>query len=164
MKRALLLFLTATLMGCAHSGTQVQIGDGADFASYHSIGVPPFVDSKGKGTLIAQDINGSLQKLMYDPVDMIALQKILAQYKPSRTTGFDLEALEMIRKQTSADAVVLGRMAPDWSAVIITMFETQMGDPVLRAIIKPQGKQGTLFKTPEEVAAATLKVILGAQK
>lgn len=95
---------------------------------------------------------------MYDPVDRKALEKILLKYKPSKDSGYDLEALEIIRRKTSADAVIIGHMAPDWSAAFIMMFETQMGEQVLRGAVRPQGKQ-KVFKNPNEIAIAVLKAI-----
>jgi len=100
---------------------------------------------------------------MYEPVDREALEKILSKYKPSKNLGYDLEALELIRGKTSADAVILGRMTPDWSAIFITMFETQMGEPVLRGVIKPRGKKKA-FTSPNEIALDTIRVITGEDK
>ena len=149
------------VMGCAHPGTRVQREELVDFAKFRAIGVPSFKDPKGQGERIAQSINDALQKRMYDPVDGKALEKILAQYKLDKDSGFGLEAMETIRRQTSADAVVLGRMAPDWSEAYLVMFETDSGDPVLRAVLKPRGKKKTVFASPDEVAEETLRVLTG---
>ncbi len=161
--RYAIALLSISLLGCAHSRTRIQRDDSANFSSYRAIGVPSFTDPKGQGLVIAETINADLQKLMYDPVDQAALEKILTKYKPGKDSGYDLEALEIIRRKTSADAVVLGRMAPDWSMIFLTMFETQMGSPVLRAVIRPQGKK-KVFASPAEISLATIRVITGEEK
>jgi len=152
------LLLAAVLLGCAHPGTKFERRDDVDFSRYRRIGVAPFTDSRGQGRRIAEGINRGLPRLMYEPADMKALEKILAEHKPDRELGLSLEALVLIRSQTSADALIFGSMAPDWSAAKVSLVETEMGDQILRAIVKPGGKNQKIFSGPDEVVRETLRV------
>lgn len=155
------LLLAAAWLGCGHPRTQVRREDGVDFSRYRHIGVLPFKDARGKGRVISDGINGALGRLMYEPVDLKRLEALMTKYKFDKDTGFGQEALEYIRSQTSADALVLGQLAPDWSVVSIMMIETEMGDPILRAVIRPAKKSQAAFAGPDEVVAETLSVLLG---
>jgi len=138
--------------GCGGLKSQVLPEEAVIFASYHHIGVTAFVDKKGMGQAIADAIDTILQQEMYEPVDQKALTQILAKYKPDRTLGYGIEALEMIRSQTGADSLLLGRMAPDWGAASVTMLETSTGAPILHAVLRPHGRKKKAFANPEEVA------------
>ncbi len=146
------------LFGCAHSRSVIKRDDEAGFGSYRAIGVPAFVDPRGQGQKIADAVNRDLAALTYNPVDGKVIAKILAQHKPSKDFGYSLETLQLIRNQTSADAVIIGRMSPDWSAAFVMMFETNMGEQVLRGIIRPSGRK-KVFKNADEVALAVVKAI-----
>ncbi|MHB2026523.1 MAG: hypothetical protein ACYCPQ_07785 [Elusimicrobiota bacterium] len=153
--------LAAALSGCAHSGAVVQAEDGLSLAQYQGIGVAPFNDPRGHGAAIAADIETGLERLMYAPVDPAVLAQILSKHRLDRRSGLSLEVLENIRDKTSADAIIMGRMAPDWSAASIVMVETAMGDQVLHAILKPAGRNEKAFSSPDEVSQAALKVLAG---
>ena len=158
MPRYWRVLFAAVLLGCGHSGTQVRREEGVNFSHYRRIGVPSFNDRRGQGQAIAEGIENTLQQLMYEPVDRKALEQLLLKYKPDQEFGLGIEAMESIRNQTHADALVLGRMAPDWSAAAITMVETSTGDPILHAVLKPKGKKKS-FAGPDEVVKETLRVI-----
>lgn len=152
------LLSAALLLGCAHSGTQIKSEDGVDLSHYHRIGVPAFTDSRGQGGLIADAVAEGLPKLLHVAADKKALAPILAKYKLDPQIGLGVEALEEIRIKTSADAILYGRMLPDWSAAMITIMETEMGDPIVNALIKPKEPQKS-FATPQEVSQEVLRAL-----
>jgi len=155
------LLLAAGLLGCAHSGTKVEPTDGEDFARFHHIGVPSFVDSHGQGALIADDLATALgAQLNNEPVNRKALEAVLSNYNLNSETGLGVEALEAIRKQVSADAIIFGQMAPNWSAVRITVVDAEMGTLVLRALVMPRDKK-KFFTGPDEVVREILRVFAG---
>ncbi len=156
--RIAFVLVVLALVGCARSRSIIKRDDEAGFGGYRAIGVPAFVDPRGEGQKIADAINRDLAALTYNPVDGKAVAKILAQHKPSKDFGYSLEALELIRNQTSADAVIIGRMSPNWDAAFIMMFETNMGEQVLKGIIRPPGRKKA-FKNPDEIALAVVKAI-----
>ncbi|MDE2314034.1 MAG: hypothetical protein KGL04_07660, partial [Elusimicrobia bacterium] len=127
---------------------------------YRGIGVVPFKDPRGQGMAIAEGVESGLEKMMFSPVEPKALQEIISSYKTDSRDGLGFEALEMIHEKTSADAIIMGRMTPDWSAAIIVMIETGMGDQVMRAAVRPPGKQ-KVFSNPDEVSKAVLKTLAG---
>ncbi len=147
-----------TFAGCSHSRSIIKRDDEAGFGGYRAIGVPAFVDPQGQGQKIADAINHDLAALTYNPVNGKLIAKILSLHKPSKDFGYSLETLELIRNQTSADAVIIGRMSPNWDAAFIMMFETNMGEQVLRGIIRPPGRK-KVFKNPDEVALAVVKAV-----
>ncbi len=148
------------LAGCAHSRTIVRAEDGLNIAQYRGIGVVPFKDPRGQGLAIAEGIESGLEKMMFSPVDPKALQEIISNYKTDSRDGLGFEALEMMHEKTSADAIVMGRMTPDWNTAIIVLIETGMGDQVMRAAVRPPGKQKA-FSSPAEVSKAVLKTLSG---
>jgi len=160
MRRFAVVLAAATtlFLGCAHSRNIIRAEDGLNLAQYRGVGVVPFDDSRGQGPAIANGIEDGLERLMYAPVDSQALEKIISSYKADPRNGVGLEALEMIHDKTAADAIVMGRMTPDWSAAIIVMIETGMGDQVMRAVVRPPGKQ-KVFTAPAQISKAVLKVL-----
>ena len=152
------LLLSLSLAGCGHSRARVQREEGADFSHLRRFGVPAFTDPRGQGALIADRVSDALQKKMYDVVDRKTLEEILAKYKPNSRLGLGAEALQSIQTQTSADAIVFGRMAGDGSGAVITIVEMEMGQPVARAFIVPRKKT---FADPEEIASEIARVIAG---
>lgn len=159
---ALLVALSLGWLGCAQSRTRVLPEEGEDFRRYHRIAVPSFVDPRGKGAEIADDISKALQTKLYnESIDRAALEQVLSKYKLDRDQGLGVEALEDIHEKTSADALVFGRMAPDWSSARITVIEVEMGSPVLRALILPKRGQKTFAKA-EDVADETVRAFLRA--
>ncbi len=140
------------LTGCGGRKSQVMPEEAVNFASYRRIGILAFADKNGKGQTVADAIDSVLQQEMYEPVDQKALAQVLTKFKPDRDIGYSIEALEAIRAQSGADSLILGRMAPDWSAASVTMAETTTGAPILRAILRPHGRKKKTFATPAEVA------------
>ena len=157
---AVIVWATAlALSGCAgRRESQVRVDGTVDVASYHRIGVAAFSDRTGQGRAVADAIEAALVREMFEPVDEKVLAQVLAKYKPDPDTGFGIEALEMLRSQSGADALIMGRMASDWSAASVNMIETNTGAPVLHAILRPRGKNKEVFATPEEVSQEFARV------
>lgn len=149
---ACVALLTSVWLGCAQSRSRVLPEDGEDIRRYHRIGIPAFTDKQGKGPQIADQLSSALQTKLYnDPVERMPLEQILSRFNLKNDNGLGVEALEEIHSKTSADAVVFGRMAPDWSSARVTVIETEMGSPVLRAVVMPKGRKKA-FASPEEIA------------
>ena len=156
--RYLGLVLAIALLGCAHSGTKYEAADGVDFSGFHRIGVPSFSDSTGRGAALADALSkGLLGQLNNETVNRQKLEQVLARYKVETQNGLGVEALEEIHNQTAVDAIIFGRMAPNWSAVRLSMVETETGTPVLTAVVKPADNKKT-FTDPDEVAKAILRM------
>ena len=143
--------------GCDRS--RVRKTDGASLSQYHRMAVLAFTDPRGKGPAIADAITAGLPQLMYEQADNAKVAAILKAYKPDPETGISLEAFERIRLDTGADAIAMGRMAPDWSGLRLDIVETETGEPVLRAALTPRGQHRRAFETPDEVAAEVLRVL-----
>jgi hypothetical protein len=157
---ALVLALAAAsgVAGCGGPKSQVLPEDAVDFRTYRRIGVRAFADKSGRGKEIAAAFDARLQQAMYDPVDQKALAVILTQYTPDRDLGYGIEALEVIHTKTGADALITGRMAPDWSSAMVMMSELSAGSPILRALLRPRGRHKKVFTTPDEVAEEFMRV------
>jgi hypothetical protein len=154
----LLVLLVVGLAGCSGSRSRV-IDDTGEFPRHRCIGVAPFVDSRGQGQAVADLIEGGLQQLMYEPVDEKALAKVLADNAPERGVGLGIEALEKIHAKVPADAIVFGRIAPDWSFVQVTVTETEMGGPIAQLLLRPRGRHRKAFADPAEIAREALRVL-----
>ncbi|HEX4048089.1 MAG TPA: hypothetical protein VH309_09665 [Elusimicrobiota bacterium] len=163
MRRRSLAFLSvAALLGCGGPKSRV-IQDSGEFRGHRCVGVAPFVDSRGQGQAIADAIEDGLQRLMYEPVDEKALAQVLAANMPDRSSTLGIEALENIHAKAPVDAIVFGRVAPDWSRAVITVNETEMGEPILSAVLLPRGPKKTAFTGPDDVAKEALRVLTSAR-
>ena len=148
----------APLFGCAHSGTRVESAQGFDFARYQHIGVTAFTDRRGEGTRIAEGVDSGLRRIGRGGADMKAIAEIVKGNRPDPDFGWGIEALETIRSKASADVILFGSMAPDWKAATVTMIDTETGQQVLRAWVKPAGKRHRAFLGADEVVQETLRV------
>ncbi len=149
--------LAIALASCGHNGTIAGRVEGEDFSRYHHMGILPFVDAKGQGLLITDEIKKAMEKRMFDSVDTKALEQVLSKYRIDRGEGLGAEALEDIRSHAPVDSIVIGAMIPDWSAARLVMVETDMGEPIMRAVLKP--KNGKFFRDAEEVVDEAVKVL-----
>lgn len=155
MRGFLLLLLASAACG---PRTKVLPEEAVVYSRYHRIGPAPFVDPRGKGKEIADAIEAAFQsELLYDPIDVKALAEVLDKNKPDKELGLGLEAIEAVRRLTSADAIVFGRMTKDWSGASITLVETDMGDPILHAVLRP--RRGKAFQSPDEIARELTRVL-----
>lgn len=154
-----ILFLLPAFMGCSSSGTRVETAEDVDVGSYRRLAVLPFTDPRGQGRAIADAVKAGLPQIMYENADAAAVAKILARVKSDPGEGPSLEALELIRGQTSAEAIMTGRMAPDWSAAMVNIVETEMGRPILSAVIKPRPKEHKVFANAAEVSREVLRML-----
>lgn len=159
MRQHPLLLLTITaLLGCAGSKSRV-IEDAGEFPNHHCVGVAPFIDSRGHGRAIADAIEARLQQLMYEPVDQNALAQVLAANMPDHSSGLGLESLEKIHSKVPVDAIIFGRIAPNWSMAIITVNETEMGSPILQAVLRPHNRRKKAFTDADDVAREAVRVL-----
>jgi hypothetical protein len=154
------LLAIAALFGCAQHNVMIRRESGASLSNYHRIGVMPFKDKRGKGFEIAQTIDQGLQKLTIDTADVTVLRRLAEKYKVDSRADLSLEPQETIRTQTSADALIMGTLSPDWSVVSFELVDLEMADPVIRVVIKPHDKKKA-FESAAEVSADTLQVLAG---
>jgi hypothetical protein len=161
--RTFLALTLAALTGCASAPKSRILQDAGEFPHHRNVGVAPFADPRGKGKAVADAIEDGLQLAMYEPVDEKALQDVLARNMPDRGSQIGLEALEKIKAKVPVDAIIFGRIAPDWSLVLVTVNETEMGAPILQLALRPaSGKKS--FSDPAEIAKETLRVLGTAGK
>ena len=159
--RPLSLLLLAALLGCAGPKSKV-IEDAGEFPHHRCIGVAPFVDPRGRGQVVADAIEAGLQQLMFEPVDQKALAQALAGI-PDRGPNLGLESLEKIHSKTPADAIIFGRLSPDWSTALITVTETEMGAPILQAVLRPRDSRKKAFTGPDEIAKEALRLLMSVR-
>ena len=148
----------AALAGCAGPRSKVLV-DAGEFSGHRCVGVAPFVDSRGQGQVIADAIEAGLQQLMYEPVDQKALADILVENKPDRSSTLSLESVEKIRSKVPVDAIIFGRIGPDWSTALITVDETETGSPILQAVLRPRDREKKAFTDANDVAKEALRLL-----
>ncbi len=154
----LVVLALGALLGCAGARSRV-IDDIGEFPSHRCVGVAPFFDPRGQGQAIADLIEAGLQQMMYEPIDQKALAKVLAAYPPDHGTSLGIEALEQLHAKVPADAVIFGRVAPDMSLVQLTVTETEMGGPIVQAVLRPRDPKKKAFTDSAEIAREALRVL-----
>ena len=155
--RILTLLLAVSLLGCANSRTQIRAEDGEQFAMYHHIGILPFSDTRGQGAKLADSLSDALAKQRFnETVDRSLLEQSVKKFKVTPETGIGVEALEEIRGKTAADAILFGKMTPDWSAARVVVLETEMGGAVLSALVRPKGRE-KVFANADEVSTEIMR-------
>jgi hypothetical protein len=152
------LLALAVLLGCGGSNKSRILSDAGEFPRHRAVGVAPFLDPRGKGQEVADAIEAGLQQLMYEPVDQKALAAALASNMPDRNSHLGIESLEYIKGKVPVDAIIFGRIAPDWSTVLITVDETDMGGPILQAVLRPRRRRKT-FDGPDEIAKEAVRLL-----
>jgi hypothetical protein len=157
-QRPLVLLSLAVLLGCAGPRSKV-LEDAGEFPRHRCVGVAPFIDSRGQGQAIADAIEAGLQQKMYDPVDQKALAQVLAVTLPDRGSNLGLEALEKIRAKVPVDAIIFGRIAPDWSTAMITVNETEIGSSILQVVLRPRSRKKKVFTDADDVAREAVRVL-----
>lgn len=161
--RALLaaVLAAATLAACASQPkTKVNIPEGQSLGGIRRYGVLAFADpSKSQGRAIADAVEGGLRQLFFEVAERKPIERALSMAKPDKDFGLSAEVFETIRRETGADAIIQGRMLPDWTAAVVSVYETELGDPVLRAVLRPRGKGHKHFETADEVAAELVRVL-----
>jgi hypothetical protein len=157
-QRSLAFATLAVLLGC--SGPQSKVlQDAGEFPRHRCIGVAPFVDPRGHGQEIADAIEAGLQQLMYEPVDQKALAQVLATSMPDRSSNLGIESLERIHAKTPVDAIIFGRMAPDWSMALLTVNETEIGGPILQVALRPRHRKKKSFTDADDVAKEAVRIL-----
>jgi len=163
MRRWLCVVAAAALAlaACARR-SEFRAEEAVDFGAYRHFGVAPFLDPKGRGQQVTDAFAAALAQSTYEPVDQKALAEILSQYKPDREVGYRAEELETLRSKTGADALIIGRMAADWSYALVTVVELDSGASVLHARLLP--KKGKAFTSADQVAREFLRVYAKAAR
>lgn len=157
--RCWIVLLAASLLGCSHSATKILPEEGEYFSDYHQIGIPAFADSHGQGNAIADSLAQGLQSLTgNEPVNRAALEQALAKYKVRSQSDLGVETLEQIHAQAPVDAIIFGKMAPDWSAAKVIMMDARMGVPVFQILAKPS-KRAKVFSSPQDISQEILHAI-----
>jgi hypothetical protein len=156
--RPLALAVLAFALGCAGGGSKV-VEDAGEFRGHRRIGVAPFVDSRGQGEAVADAIAAGLREMRYEPVDQKALAQVLRSRMPNASFILGIEALERIQEKVPVDAIIFGRIAPDWSSALMTVNETEMGDPILQIVLKPRDRKRAAFADAGELAKEALRVL-----
>lgn len=161
MRRALTLLAAAvTLCGCpSRGGRRVERFEGQNVRALRRLAVAPFSDPRGQGRALARAVTAGLAPILHESAEEIVVDRALASRNKEGEAGLGFESLEILRHQGGADGLVLGRMAPDWSSVSVTIHETELGDPALRAVLVPRGKNRKSFKDAAEVASEVLRLI-----
>lgn len=160
---ALLAVLLPALTGCSRPTSDVKPEEGYNLAAYRKVAVPAFVDPRGQGADIGKDLRDMLQALPEGVCDEAVVDKVMAETEKqaAASEGTDLERFERLRFQAGADALIIGRMAPDWTSASVLVYETEMGDVMLRAVVRPRDPKRKAFASPEEVAGAVLVALAG---
>ncbi|MFI5361948.1 MAG: hypothetical protein ACHQ49_08270 [Elusimicrobiota bacterium] len=160
--RPIALLSAFAVLGCAGPKSQV-LQDAGEFPSHRCVGVAPFVDPRGRGQAVADAIEAALQQRMFEPVDQKALADVLVANMPDRTSRLGLEALEKIRAKSPVDAILFGRLTPDWSAAMITVNETETGVPILQAVLLPRDRKAA-FSDADDVAREAVRVLTSLRR
>jgi hypothetical protein len=154
----LALAALAFLLGCAGGRSKV-LEDAGEFRAHRRIGVAPFTDSRGQGAAVADAIAAGLREMRYEPVDQKALAKVLENRMPNSSFILGIEALERIQDKAPVDAIIFGRIAPDWSSALMTVNEMEMGGPILQIVLKPRGRKQAAFADAGDLAKEALRVL-----
>ena len=159
MRRAALASLLALggLLACAEKGTRVEQLEGANPGAFRRVAVVPFSDSRGQGWLMAAKVNQGLSGLGFNTVDLHQVETVFSSLKLDFSSALSIHSLAEIRHATLAEALIFGSVDSSWREATLLMIETEMGDMVLSAKLKP--RRGPAFRTPEEVAAEALRAI-----
>jgi hypothetical protein len=157
-QRSLVLLTLAALLGCSGPKSKV-LQDAGEFPRHRCVGVAPFADPRGNGQAIADALEAGLQQLMYEPVDQKALAQVLATNMPDRSSNLGIESLERIHAKAPVDAIIFGRMAPDWSMALITVNETEIGSPILQVVLRPRRRKKKAFSDAADVAKEAIRVL-----
>jgi hypothetical protein len=153
------LLTLAALLGCSSGPRSKILQDAGEFPRHRCVGVAPFADPRGKGQDIADAIEAGLQQLMYEPVDQKALAQVLVANMPDRSSNLGIESLERIKAKAPVDAIIFGRVSPDWGMALITVNETEIGGPILQAVLRPRNRRKKAFSSPDEIAREALRVL-----
>ncbi len=157
MARALLVLgCAAALAACGPPHTKVDNPSGLNPANFRRVGILPFADSKGEGRDIASELARRLAGTDYEVVDSARLEKLYKGLKLERSGGLSLQAMADIRHDTGAEALVFGQLDPEWREASVLMIETEMGEVVFDAKLRPKG--GGPFKDRSALVSEALRL------
>ncbi len=159
--RSIAVLAVLALAGCSRPTADVRKENGYNLAYYRKVAVPSFIDRKGQGAAVAGSLRARLEALPQGVCDPKAVQAVLGEAAKADSGRLGLEQLERLRAEAGADAIVLGSMAPDWSSATVFVYETDLGDQMLRAVVHPADKTHKAFATPDEAAGEVVYALTG---
>jgi hypothetical protein len=152
----LIVLLAVTLSACASTGDNIESDPWLDAGRIKRIGVPPFQDAAGRGRAAAEKVRQGLERMGLQPVDPKQLEATLDRLGVDAGKVLGAESLNEIRQTTKADALLFGSLGPDKKhGLAIYLLDAESGDVLVRAALS----RG--FKTADEAAEATLKILSG---
>lgn len=154
MRGVTLALLAAALAACDPGGTKVEHGTGMDLARFRRVGVLPFTDSRGQGWLVAAKLAQGLSRLDYNPVDLRQMESVFKSLKLEYSSGLSIQSLAEIHHVTLAEALVFGSIDSEWSEARILMIDTEIGEVILNARVRP--RRGRSFRGPDEIVQEAL--------
>lgn len=153
---ALLACALAFPLSCCAGRSKVAFEPGMDLGRFKRIGVLPFTDPRGQGRKIAAELGRGLLDRGFDSVDLRQLESVFKGLKLDYSTGLSLHALADIKSRTMAEALLFGSIDSRWQEASLILIETDMGEVVLRAKLKP--RRGKSFERPEDAAREALGI------
>lgn len=123
---------------------------------YRRLAVLPFTDPRGQGPLIAAKLNKGLFERGFATVDLHQIDSLFKNLKLDFSGGLGLNTVTEIRQATLAEALLFGSVDSDWRQASLIMIETEYGDVVFNAKIRP--RRGGAFSTPDQIAEEVLRL------
>jgi len=109
-----------------------------------------FTDSRGRGRVTAELVARGLFERGYDVVDLRQMETVFGALKLDYSAGLSLESLSEVRRRTRAEALIFGTVDRRWTEVSLMMIDTELGEAVLTAKLRPR-RRGP-FPGPEALA------------
>lgn len=147
--------LSFLLAACA-ARSKVAFEPGMDLGRFKRIGVLPFTDPRGQGRKIAVEVERGLLERGFDSVDLQRLESVFKGLKLDYSAGLSLHALADIKSRTMAEALLFGSIDSRWQEASLILIETDMGEVVFKAKLKP--RRGKSFERPEDAAREALGI------
>ncbi len=126
----------AFLAACAQEAQITGEGPG-DPAAFRRVAVLPFSDTQGHGREISAKLSRLIPRWGFDPVDAQQLDQVIRTLEVQPGEELSMATLNDIRQKTLADAVLMGSVDSKWSEADFVVAETQTGDVVYKARVKP---------------------------
>jgi hypothetical protein len=161
MKSALAAAALALAACGGRSNVTVQPGQVVDPMRFRRLAVVPFADTHGDGLLMAAKVSTGLGRLDYNCADLHQIEAVFSSLKLDYAGGLSLETLAEIRHATLADALLFGSVDSRWREANVLLVETETGDVVLSAKVKPRG---SVFSSNDEIAEAVVGVFAGGPR
>lgn len=147
--------LVFSLASCA-GRSKVAFEPGMDLGRFKRIGVLPFTDPRGQGRKIAAAVGQGLLARGFEAVDLARMEGVFKSLKLDYSAGLSLHAMADVRSRTMAEALLFGAMDARWREASLILIETEMGEVVFRAKLRP--RRGKSFERPEDAAREALGI------